>query len=116
MGFSVLIGCEAEMTHLQPHLGDTRHQELRSSPFVPTEGCIVVSSRILISILSVSVEPLKMSRAEAVDALAPLWRFAESLVSDVRLQEVKFILNPVLPLRHLFWNLTRLRLCESFGI
>ena len=24
------------MTHLQPHLGDSRHQELRSSPFWPS--------------------------------------------------------------------------------
>ena len=31
---------------------------------------------------------------------------------DVCLQEVKFILNPVLPFRHFFWNLTRLGLCE----
>ena len=36
MGNSVLIRCEAKMTHLQPHLGDTRHQEFRSSPFCPT--------------------------------------------------------------------------------
>ena len=33
MGISVVIGCETEITHLQPHLGDTRYQELRSSPF-----------------------------------------------------------------------------------
>ena len=36
MGNSVLIRHEAEITHLQPHLGDTRLQELRSSPFCPT--------------------------------------------------------------------------------
>ena len=36
MGNSSLIRCEAEMTHLQPHLGDSRRQELRSSPFWPT--------------------------------------------------------------------------------
>ena len=36
MGSSVLIRCEAEMTHLEPQLGDTRCQELRSSPFCPT--------------------------------------------------------------------------------
>ena len=36
MGNSVLIRREAEMTHLQPQLGDTRPEELRSSPFCPT--------------------------------------------------------------------------------
>ena len=36
MGNSVLIRCETEMTHLEPHLVDTRYQELRSSPFCPT--------------------------------------------------------------------------------
>ena len=35
MGNSSLIRYEAEMTHLQPHLGDSTHQELRSSPFGP---------------------------------------------------------------------------------
>ena len=37
MGNSVLIRCEAEMTLLQPHLGDTRCQELSilSHSFVP---------------------------------------------------------------------------------
>ena len=34
-------------------------------------GCIVVSDHMLISTLSVSVEPMDMSCAEAVDALAP---------------------------------------------
>ena len=34
MGNSVLIGREAEMTHRQPHLGDTRCQE-PDSHFVP---------------------------------------------------------------------------------
>ena len=33
-------------------------------------------------------------------------------MSDVCLQEVKFILNSVLPLCHFFWSLTRLGLCE----
>ena len=33
MGIPVLIRREAEMTHLQPHVGDTTHQELQSSPF-----------------------------------------------------------------------------------
>ena len=36
MGNSILIRREAEMTKLQPHLGDFRRQELRSSPFWPT--------------------------------------------------------------------------------
>ena len=33
-----------------------------------SEGCIVVSDCMLITLLSVSVEPLEMSCAEAVDA------------------------------------------------
>ena len=33
---SDFIRCEAKMTHLQPHLGDTRCQDIRSSPFCPT--------------------------------------------------------------------------------
>ena len=56
-----------------------------------TEGCIVVSDCMLISIISVSVERLEMSCAEEGDALAP-----QPLVSEVCLQEIKFILNPVL--------------------
>ena len=36
-----------------------------------TEGCIVVSDYMPILLLSVSVEPLEMSCAEAADALAP---------------------------------------------
>ena len=36
MGKTGLLRCEAEMTHSQPHLGDTRHQELRNSPFWPS--------------------------------------------------------------------------------
>ena len=35
MGNSVCIRREREMSHLQPHLGDTRWQQLRSSPFAP---------------------------------------------------------------------------------
>ena len=31
-----LLRCEAEMTLLQPHLGDSRRQELRNLPFWPT--------------------------------------------------------------------------------
>ena len=33
MGKTGLLRREAEMTLLQPHLGETRHQELRNSPF-----------------------------------------------------------------------------------
>ena len=33
---SVLIKHEAKMAHFQPHLGDTRPQELRSSSLCPT--------------------------------------------------------------------------------
>ena len=36
MNNSILIRCEAEMTYLQPHLGDSRPQELRGCPFWPT--------------------------------------------------------------------------------
>ena len=36
MGNTGLLRCEAEMTLLQPHLGDTRCQELRNSPFWPS--------------------------------------------------------------------------------
>ena len=31
-----LLRCAAEMTLLQPHLGDSRRHELRNSPFWPT--------------------------------------------------------------------------------
>ena len=36
IGNTGLLRHEAEMTLLQPHLGDSRHQELRNSPFWPT--------------------------------------------------------------------------------
>ena len=36
MGNIGLLRREAEMTLLQPHLGDSRHQELRNSHFWPT--------------------------------------------------------------------------------
>ena len=36
MGNTGLLRCEAEMTLRQPHLGDSRRQELRNSPFWPT--------------------------------------------------------------------------------
>ena len=35
MGNTGLLRCEAEMTLLQPHLVDSRCQELRNSPFWP---------------------------------------------------------------------------------
>ena len=33
MGNTGLLRCEAKMTLSQPHLGETRHQELRNLPF-----------------------------------------------------------------------------------
>ena len=36
MGNTGLLRREAEMTLLQPHLGDSRRQELRNSAFWPT--------------------------------------------------------------------------------
>ena len=36
MGNTGLLRCEAEMTLLQQHLGDSRRQELRNSPFWPS--------------------------------------------------------------------------------
>ena len=38
MGNTGLLRREAEMTLLQPHLWDSRCQELRNSPFCPTQG------------------------------------------------------------------------------
>ena len=75
----------------------------------------MVYYRILICILSISVEHLEMSYAEAIDAQDP-WAGdlkAEdflSLLSLMCLQEVKFFLNPVLPLCHLLGSLARLSL------
>ena len=73
-----------------------------AAPGLVTEGCIVVSDHmlIMISILSVQVEPLEMLCAEAVYALSPWARdlkAEESLASDVHFQDIKFILNSVLP-------------------
>ena len=70
-------------------------------PGLVTEGCNIVSDCILICILSVLVEILEMSCAEAADALA--------------LQKGKFILNPVLALCHFLWSLARLEL-HKFAI
>ena len=36
MGNTGLLRCEAEITLIRPHLGDSRCQELRYSPFWPT--------------------------------------------------------------------------------
>ena len=36
MGKTGMLRREAEMTLLQPHLGDSRRQELRNSPFLAT--------------------------------------------------------------------------------
>ena len=36
MGYTGLLRREAEITLLPPHLGDSRRQELRNSPFWPT--------------------------------------------------------------------------------
>ena len=60
----------------------------------------MLSDRMLISILSMSVEQLEMPCAEAADVLGS-WVGAEDLpiASDVCLLEVKFILNLVLPFR-----------------
>ena len=59
-----------------------------------------------------NMDPHEMSWAMA--ALAPLSGDLkpESLLSDVGLQEVKFVLNPVLPVRHFLRSLARLRLGE----
>ena len=60
-----------------------------------TEGCIVVSDSMLISILSMLVEPLEMLCAEAADALAPqVWDLkAEDLLSPLHLMCVFKKLN-----------------------
>ena len=55
-----------------------------------TEGCIVVSDRMLISILSMLVEPLKMSYAEAPPARDLK---AEDLLSPLQLMCVFKKLN-----------------------
>ena len=67
---------------------------------------------MLISILPLSFESLVMSCTKTANALDLHRNFGEFLASDVCLQEVKFILNPVLPVCHFLWCLARLRLCE----
>ena len=63
------------------------------------DGWCIVSEWMLVFILPVSVNPREILWAAA--ALAPLCgdlKAEESIPSDVNLQEVKFVLNPVLPL------------------
>ena len=54
--------------------------------------------------------------SEAALALTPLCgdlnprRSAEAILSEVGLEKIQFILNPVLPLCHFFGSLARLRL------
>ena len=78
------------------------------------DGWYVVSERMLISILSVSVEPLEMQWAETALVLAPLCEDLKpedlSLPSDVRLRDIKFSLNPVLLVCHFLGSLGRLGL------
>ena len=79
----------------------------------------MVSDHMLISILSVSVEPLEMLCAEAVDALAPQDLKPKDFLSPLRLmcvfitlQEVKFILIIQFCLCHFLRSLARLGRCE----
>ena len=60
-----------------------------------TDGCIVVSDGMLISIQSASVEPLEMLCAEAIDALAHCTRDLkpEDLLSPLHLMCVFKKLN-----------------------
>ena len=79
-----------------------------------TDDCIVVSDRMLIYILSMSVELLEMPCVETVDALAP-WAGdlkPEYLLSSKHLMCVFKILNPDLPISHFFWSLTKIGLRE----
>ena len=74
---------------------------------------------MLISMLSMLIESLEMSGAEVAVALAPLARdlkpkdLLSLFPSDVCLQEVKFVLNKLLPLCHFLGSLARLRLSPS---
>ena len=54
------------MTHLQPHLGDSRHQELRSSPFWPTPCSSLNCSRTEKS------SPLKRAPLKTLRILDPI--------------------------------------------
>ena len=82
-------------------------------------GWFVVSGWMLGSILSVSVDPHEKSWAETALALAPLCgdlkpeELLRQFSSDVGPQEVKFVLNPVLPFCYFLGSLARLVLGES---
>ena len=75
---------------------------------------MVSVDRMLISILSVSVEVLEMSCAVVAEALEPrAWDLKaddlhQSLVSDVQPQESKLVLYPILMFHHLLQGLSRL--------
>ena len=69
---------------------------------------MVSVDRMLISILSVSVETLVMLCAEALAPCAWDLKPDKSLESDVRPQESKIFLYPSLMFRHLLQGLSRL--------
>ena len=77
---------------------------------------MVSVDRMLISIPSVSVKDLEMTRAVVAETLAP-WAWdlkADNLLaSDVRSQESKLVLYPILMFSHLIRCLSRLD-CVSF--
>ena len=72
---------------------------------------------LLIFILSLSVESLEMC-AESTVALGPLARGMKvedlSLHPDMCLQDIKYVMNPVLPLCHFLGGLARHGLGEFF--
>ena len=68
MGNTGLLRHEAEMTLLQPHLGDTRRQELRNSPF--WSSLLSQSRREMAS--SSKKAPLKMLRVSDPIKISPL--------------------------------------------
>ena len=82
MGNTSLLRREAEMTLLQPHLGDSRRQELRNSPFWPTprfkslpplkKHPQTVTGFWIISKTSPFVVPTTI-RKEASTGIIPLW-------------------------------------------
>ena len=70
----------------------------------------MVSDHMLLIILSVSVEPLEMLCAEAADALAPWAGDSCPLHLMCVFKKLNF-LNPVLPICHFLWSLTRQTVC-----
>ena len=77
----------------------------------------MVSDRMLFSILSMSVEPPEKLCAETADALAPQARDLKpedllSLLHLMFIQEVKFVLQPILSFYHYLGSLARLGLVE----